>query len=368
MCALSKDVGGYFGKGATKLLKSHLKKQEILPFQLERRGVILRPDRASAYERGGVLNPAAMQHNGVTYIFYRAVAETPPNYSRILMATCILAKDNSIETVRLGRIALQPEAEYELQQNGEGGGVEDPRITPIAGTCYMAYTAYGTVDGRLAPRIVLARSHDLFAWDRMGLVSFGPLNIMINGESQSLDLALVPNKDAILFPERIGGRYCMMHRPMFPHSTGLPQSIWLSWSHDLLHWDDHQVVLSPTLPWESLKVGGGTPPLRTPHGWLTFYHGVEGLADNDPNRRYHAGALLLDLDNPAHVLYQSPQPVLSPQSHDETVGVVSNVVFPTGVVAQPDGRIDVYYGMADQAIGLATTTLPTDFRPSMNVR
>ncbi len=173
----------------------------------------------------------------------------------------------------------------------------------------------------------------------------------------SIDLALVPNKDGILFPERIADRYCMLHRPMFPHATGLPQSIWLSWSRDLLYWEDHQLVLSPTLPWESLKVGGGTPPLRTPHGWLTFYHGVEGVADNDPNRRYHAGALLLDLDNPARVLYQSSQPVLSPQSYDETVGVVGNVVFPTGVVMQPDGRIDVYYGMADQAIGLATTTL-----------
>jgi predicted GH43/DUF377 family glycosyl hydrolase len=168
----------------------------------------------------------------------------------------------------------------------------------------------------------------------------------------------VPNKDAILFPERIGGRYCMMHRPMFPVSTGLPQSIWLSWSHDLLNWEDHQLVLPPTLPWESLKVGGGTPPLRTPGGWLTFYHGVEGHADSDPNRRYHAGALLLDLDNPSHVLYQSPWPVLSPESLDETMGVVSNVVFPTGAVVQPGGRIDVYYGMADQAIGLATTTLP----------
>jgi predicted GH43/DUF377 family glycosyl hydrolase len=145
---------------------------------------------------------------------------------------------------------------------------------------------------------------------------------------------------------------------MFPAATGRPQSIWLSWSADLQHWTDHQLVLSPALPWESLKVGGGTPPLRAPYGWVTFYHGVEGRADDDPARRYHAGVLVLDLADPARVRYQSPQPVLSPEDPDETVGVVSNVVFPTGVVAQPDGRIDVYYGMADQAIGLATTTFP----------
>ena len=93
---------------------------------------------------------------------------------------------------------------------------------------------------------------------------------------------------------------------------------------------------------------------------MTFYHGVEGAADDDPHRRYHAGVLVLDEVEPARVRYQSPRPVLSPQSVEEQVGVVSNVVFPTGVVVQPEGRIDVYYGMADQAIGLATTTLPVD--------
>ncbi len=332
----------------------------MAPFQLERRGVALRPDLANPYEAGGVLNPAAVLHDGVTYIFYRAVADTPPNYSRILIATCHLREDGGIETVRLGKVALEPQENYELWYDGErlgGGGVEDPRITLLDSTYYMAYTAYGGVDGILKSRIALASSDDLFNWKRLGLVSFSPLSISINDELVSIDLNHVPNKDAILFPERIGGRYCMMHRPMFSHSTGLPQSIWLSWSDDLLQWEDHQLVLAPTLPWESLKVGGGTPPLRTPGGWLTFYHGVEGLADNDPNRRYHAGALLLALDNPSQVVYQSPQPVLSPESPDETVGVVSNVVFPTGMVTQPDGRIDVFYGMADQAIGMATTTL-----------
>jgi predicted GH43/DUF377 family glycosyl hydrolase len=195
-------------------------------------------------------------------------------------------------------------------------------------------------------------------------VQFSQLDVVTEGQQTTFDLNALPNKDALLFPEQIHGRYCLLHRPMFPPSTGLPQSIWLSWSRDLLNWHDHQLVLAPTLPWESLKVGGGTPPLRTPYGWLTFYHGVEGASDTDPARKYHAGVLLLALDDPSRVLYQSPQPVLSPQSSDETVGVVSNVVFPSGIVQQPDGRIDVYYGMADQAIGLATTTLPASAPPT----
>lgn len=330
------------------------------PYQLDRRGVVLQPDLSNPYEQGGVLNPAAVAHDGVTYLLYRAVATTPHNYSRILIATCSLSPGGEIHIERLNRVALEPEAPYELlagSPGGEQGGVEDPRITPLDGSYYMTYTAYGTVHGVDAPRIALARSRDLLDWERLGLVTFGPFDENNAAEVAQYDLNMVPNKDAILFPERIGGRYCMMHRPMFPHSSGLRQSIWISWSEDLLHWVDHRLVLAPTLPWESLKVGGGTPPIRAADGWLTYYHGVEGRADDDPDRRYHAGALLLSLDNPAQVVYQSPRPVLSPESADETTGVVSNVVFPTGIVQQPDGRLDVYYGMADQAIGLATSYL-----------
>jgi beta-1,2-mannobiose phosphorylase / 1,2-beta-oligomannan phosphorylase len=328
------------------------------PYQLERRGVVLRPDPSNPYERGGVLNPAAMLRDGVTYLLYRAVATIPPNYSRIMVATCSFESHGEIRTERLNKVALEPQEPYELLAAGQGGGVEDPRITLIDGVYYMAYTAYGTMKGVTAPRIAVARSQDLLAWERLGLLTFGPFDAQGQSHVVQHDLNGLPNKDAILFPERIGGRYCMMHRPMFPHSSGLPQSIWISWSEDLLYWVDHELVLAPKLPWEALKVGGGTPPVRTAEGWLTYYHGVEGLADDDPSRRYHAGALVLALDDPAHVRYQSPQPVLSPENSDETIGVVSNVVFPTGVVQQPDGRLDVYYGMADQAIGLATAYLP----------
>ncbi len=329
----------------------------VQPYQLERRGVLLRPDLSNPYEQGGVLNPAAVLHDGVTFLLYRAVATVPPNYSRILIATCSFGPQGELQAKKLNKVALEPQASYELLADGQGGGVEDPRITLLDGVYYMTYTAYGTLNGVATPRIAIAKSHDLFAWERLGLPHF-QVDAKGDPHLSGNDLNRMPNKDAILFPERIGGRYCMMHRPMFPHSSGLPQSIWISWSEDLLYWVDHELVLAPALPWESLKVGGGTPPIRTTEGWLTYYHGVEGSADDDPDRRYHAGALLLALDDPTRVLYRSPLPVLSPESADETTGVVSNVVFPTGIVQQPDGRLDVYYGMADQAIGLATSYLP----------
>ncbi len=328
--------------------------------------MVLTPDLSDPYEAGGVLNPAALLHDGLTYVFYRAVATHPPNYSRILMATCRLLPTNAIEVARLHKVALEPEQPYELWADGQGGGVEDPRITHLDGLDYMTYTAYGTVDGVTAPRIAFARSKDLFHWERMGLIRFGPLEVASPDHTLNLDLNAIPNKDAVLFPAQIDGRYGLLHRPMFDPATGLPHSIWLSWSVDLLNWTDHQLVLAPELPWERLKVGAGTPPIRTGQGWLVFYHGVEGLDDNDPDRRYHAGVLLLDLLDPGKLLYRSPRPVLSPEQPLEKTGVVSNVVFPCGAVVQPDGQLEVYYGMADRAIGLATTRL-ADLNPGQRV-
>lgn len=327
-------------------------------FHLVRRGVVLAPDTANPYEAGGVLNPAAAVRDELTYVLYRSVAVDPPNYSRILMATCRPLLTGHIEVTRLHKVALEPEEPYELWADGNGGGVEDPRITKLNDFYYMTYTAYGTVDGITAPRIAFARSRDLFHWQRMGLIRFSPLEVEAGDRVLSFDLNAVPNKDAVLFPKLIDGRYCMLHRPMFDPATGMPQSIWMSWSDDLLNWTNHRLVLAPELPWERVKVGAGTPPILTGEGWLVFYHGVEGAGETDPERRYHAGVLMLDLHDPGKILYRSPHPVLSPERDEETTGVVNNVVFPSGAVVSPSGQIEVYYGMGDRAIGLATTRLP----------
>ncbi len=327
-------------------------------FHLVRRGVVLTPDPTDPYEAGGVLNPAAAPGDGFSYVFYRSVAIVPPNYSRILVATCKLLPDGQIKVARLHKVALEPEEPYELWADGKGGGVEDPRITRLNDFYYMTYTAYGTVEGITAPRIAFARSQDLLHWQRIGLARFGPLETEAGGRVVKFDLNAVPNKDAVLFPKMINSKYCMLHRPMFDPATGMPQSIWMSWSEDLLNWSDHHLILAPELPWERMKVGAGTPPIFTAEGWLVFYHGVEGNGDDDPERRYHAGVLLLDLNDPGKILYHSPRPVLSPESAEEKTGVVNNVVFPCGAVVTPEGQIEVYYGMGDRAIGLATTLLP----------
>jgi predicted GH43/DUF377 family glycosyl hydrolase len=121
----------------------------------------------------------------------------------------------------------------------------------------------------------------------------------------------------------------------------------------------------PTASWETLKIGGGTPPVLTKHGWMIVYHGVSEIPATKPGVRklsYSAGVMILDRDNPLKVLYRSPEPVLNPWEHDERIGEVAHVVFPTGIDCRSDighpNRFDVYYGMADDKVGVARMVVP----------
>ena len=130
----------------------------------------------------------------------------------------------------------------------------------------------------------------------------------------------------------------------------------------LLAWRDHRLLATPAQPWEATKIGAGTPPIRTPLGWLMIYHGVAGQilenVDHQPYVRYSAGAMLLDIADPRTIIYRSTTPILAPETDDERAGIVPNVVFPTGIDLRENGRVDIYYGMADAAIGVARIDLP----------
>ena len=123
-------------------------------------------------------------------------------------------------------------------------------------------------------------------------------------------------------------------------------------------------------PWERLKIGGGTPPILTRHGWLIVYHGVSEVAEAgrraDTSLRYSAGVMVLSKEHPRVIRYRSPEPVLTPELPQERDGTVANVVFPTGIDRRDDlgtpDRFDVYYGMADNRIGVARLDVP-DFLP-----
>jgi predicted GH43/DUF377 family glycosyl hydrolase len=151
------------------------------------------------------------------------------------------------------------------------------------------------------------------------------------------------------------------------------ESIWISYCPMALEglerivWDrsTHHRLATPVSPWERLKIGGGTPPIPTRHGWLILYHGVRELAESSSPRHqlcYSAGVMVLSNDHPRIVLYRSVEPVLTPELPEELRGTIDNVVFPTGIdrrddLGSPD-RLDVYYGMADNRIGVARLDVP----------
>ena len=350
------------------------------PFQLHRVGVVMEPEPGNPLEAEGVLNPASARgRDGQLYLFPRLVSAG--NYSRIGIARVLFNEvGDPVGVERMG-IALEPVADYEMRPGG--GGCEDPRITFIEplDRYVMTYTAL-SVRG---PRIALAMSEDLFHWERLGLAIFQPY--------EGVDFNDVANKDALLFPVAIpdpDGRPSMaiIHRPLFPGTgpdeklhCGFPgvmdivrESIWISYHslvdevcdkhHHLCHFASHRRLACPVAAWEQLKIGGGTPPILTPQGWLFLYHGVcEALNKvSGCELNYSAGLLILDEKHPHLIRYRSPEPVLTPELRKEREGIVPNVVFPTAIDRRDDlglpGRFDVYYGMADKRIGVARLDLP----------
>jgi beta-1,2-mannobiose phosphorylase / 1,2-beta-oligomannan phosphorylase len=331
---------------------------------LQRLGVLMARDTSDPREAWGVLNPAAARgRDGDLQLFPRLVAEG--NVSRIGRARVLFAAGTPVGVERLG-IVLEPEEAWE--RNPRTAGVEDPRITFLVDldAYVMTYTAYGP----LGPRIGLAASRDLAEWERLGPASFA-----YQPELRT-DLNLYSNKDAVLFPEPVpapDGRpaYALLHRPTWdgPAPTGLADArpgIWASFASVgavagdlrlLPRFAQHRLVALPEQSWETLKIGAGTPPVRTREGWLLLYHGVSGtlLPDRDlqPGVRYAAGAMILDPADVTRVTSRSTAPLLEAETPDEREGIVPNVVFPTGIDVRDDGSADVYYGMADSRIGVA---------------
>jgi beta-1,2-mannobiose phosphorylase / 1,2-beta-oligomannan phosphorylase len=129
-------------------------------------------------------------------------------------------------------------------------------------------------------------------------------------------------------------------------------------------------LATPVAAWEELKIGGGTPPILTRQGWMMVYHGVSKMNKPDAGARklcYSAGVMVLDRDHPRTILYRSPQPILTPELIEERLGIVTDVVFPTGIDRRDDlgypDRFDIYYGMADSRIGAARLEL-SDLLPN----
>ena len=208
-------------------------------------------------------------------------------------------------------------------------GIEDARITKIENKFYLTYTGYS----KYMPLVVLAETEDFNTFKILGPISEPA------------------NKDCALFPEKIGGYYWKIDRPV----AEARHDIWISSSPDLLHWGNYKILMEPIHgTWENDKIGSSSPPIKTKEGWLMLYHGVRSFGFSTI---YKIGVVLLDLEKPWIVKGRTKDPILSPELDYERIGDVQNVVFACGWIEEPDGSVKIYYSGADTNICVAETSI-----------
>lgn len=325
-----------------------LKKCELNP--------VLKPNEKNEWESLVVCNPGVWYEEGTFYMLYRAAGNDKEHYIRIGLAT---SKDG----IHFDRVSDEPV--FGPSADGpDQGGVEDPRIVKFGSDYYITYAYRPYPPGQYwkfghdeillpetngySPAVYkqniansgLAMTKDFKSFRRLGRIT-----------QTNLD-----DRDVILFPEKINGKFALLHRPKEwigeSYQTDYP-SIWITFSDDLMVWNEESHLLLKGRPgtWEE-KIGGSTPPLRTKDGWLIIYHGVE----NGGQGYYRVGAALLDLDDPTKVTARLEDWIMEPEHDYEIDGFYKGCVFPTGNMIVDD-TLYVYYGAADRYVGLATCNI-----------
>jgi len=300
----------------------------------KRAGIVLEAS-AHAFEALGVFNPAAIIHQGLIHMFYRA-----------------MDKDgiSTIGYCQLGtpfQVSVRHEQPILVGQTAaETMGIEDPRIVRIDGLFYLSFTAY---DGWSALGSLI------FSYD---LKHFFGKRIIVDQQQVSYALGNEPkrfrwDKNLVFFPRRINGKIYFMHR--------IKPDILLTSVQDIAavtpaFWaqlESHEQVNEPLFfdprELDSNYVGAGCPPIETRLGWVLIYHAAYLI---NAQIIYKVHVALLDLNNPSQVLANLPYPVLEPETAYERFGYVDNVVFPTASI-QIDDTVYVYYGAADRCIACA---------------
>jgi len=317
---------------------------------------ILSPLPDHPWEDLAVFNPAAWYDEAKreVLLLYRA-AESHPEYK------CYFGLAVSQDGCHFRRVSDQP-AFSPSGEGFDGATVQDPRMVKMGDYFYVTYACRHFPFGQFwvpedkklyrrpecppeFPRYLrrnatltgLLITKDFKTWIRAG----------------SLTDPLLDDRDVVLFPEKVGGQYVMLHRPLewVGPAYGTDQACaWISRADDLLGFRESRLLIKNKYPWEANKLGVNTPPIKTPHGWLAIYHAV------GPDKFYRLGALLLDLEDPGQVRHRTPDWLLEPQEYYELEGYYRGVCFPCGAVLI-DGTLFVYYGGADKYCALATCSL-----------
>ncbi|MFC1762425.1 glycosidase [Planctomycetota bacterium] len=275
------------------------------------------------YPANAIFNPGAARIDGETLLLVRV--EDLRGFSHLTVA-------RSADGFTNWQIDPSPTMEADKNSREERWGLEDPRIVWLEEQKQFAVTYVSFSEG--GPVVSLAITKNFRTFARLG--------------------TLLPpeDKDACLFPRRFGGRFALIHRPIVRGEA----HIWLSFSPDLKHWGDHQLLVRTRHAyWDCHRIGLACQPVETPQGWLIFYHGVRSTT---ASQIYRTGMVLLDLNAPWKVLRRSDEWILGPEALYERVGDVGDVVFPTGVVVDAaKDDLHLYYGAADCTIAVATAKL-----------
>ncbi len=220
--------------------------------------------------------------------------------------------------------------------------VYDPRITVIDGVCYIC----AAVDTRHGICGGIFKTED---FDKFELIS----------------ISAPDNRNMVLFPEKIGGLYTRLERPMPVYSRRHRDrfDMWMAQSPDLRFWGNNRLVMAvEDVPFANDKIGPAAPPVKTEKGWLTTFHAVELDPDRGKNgweprwtKSYSAGIMLLDLEDPGKILGKYDEPILfCDRDFEEEDGYRKSVVFPGGMILEDSGEVKFYYGASDTVECLAT--------------
>jgi len=336
----------------------------MYPF-VKKHGVILEKTENS-FENEGVFNPAAIREGEFVHLFYRAVREG--NFSSI--GYCKLK--GPLEVVeRLEHPVFYPAISQEFK------GTEDPRITKIEDTYYLSYAAFDGVNVFGAYAI----SKDLKKFERKGIITpkftfdeyaelirknlemISHKHILFYDLFQKYKLTnmmkadlYVWDKNVVFFPRKINGKFAFLHR-LYPTIQIVyyedPKELTMEfWSNYISNLKEH-IVLNPSFHYERSHIGAGCPPIETEDGWLLIYHAAQ---TSPTGLIYHAAAALVDIDDPCKVLAHLKKPLFEPTEPYEKVGMVNNVVFPSGT-ALFDDELYVYYGAADLCLAVASMSI-----------
>ncbi len=313
------------------------------------------------WRRAATMNPAALYDEGKFYLYERAAGGLRPFH-------CYIGMLESDDGVHFRHVQDQPVLTPEMC-GCKYGSVQDPRTVRIGDTYYMTFAFRPYAWSSHPTGVGVPESHQ-FEWP--GVSFRDEDNQSQSGIAVSRDRIhweivgwvnpkTIDDRNVILFPEKIGGKFAVLRRPSPFVSTQAQHTVHpavqLSYSADLVEWSEPQVVIRPQFAWEDNRIGGSTPPIKTQQGWLVLYHGVQSIFP--PTRRvvYRMSAMLLDLQDPTKVLARCPEPIMEPTEYYEHHGLyIPHVIFPTGAVVK-DGLVYIYYGVCDTAIAMATVPL-----------